>query len=252
MVPPDRFGQRFQEARRLGRVVAVLRKTRLIDLWFARTAIAAVIVLQIGMINNFSFGGRWLAPSLEVVLLIPLTILAIRNQRLAHHAATDAEWLEFERRRHGILVLGFTLVTIVSLANATALLGLVHALLSGRTQNGTALLIDAMNIWATNVIVFALWYWEIDRGGPSKHFATEPPPSDFIFPQSTLPPEHPAAPIPPGFIDYLFLSFTTSTAFSPTDTLPLTWRMKLLMMLEASVSLLTVALVAARAVNILA
>jgi hypothetical protein len=143
------------------------------------------------------------------------------------------------------------LVTVISLANARSLLLLLRALLAGATPNGRTLLLDALNIWATNVIVFSLWYWMLDRGGPSPDKRDHRGASEFQFPQ---PPSAgtAVAELKPGFVDYLFLSYCTSTAFSPTDTLPLTARMKLLMMLEATVSLLTLALVAARAVNILA
>jgi uncharacterized membrane protein len=149
-------------------------------------------------------------------------------------------------------VLGIVLVVVVSVANGRALLLVVRALLAGRPHDGRALLLDALNIWVTNVIVFSLWYWQLDRGGPSIDRSDHGGPSEFIFPQMTLPPGTAGADTKPGYVDYLFLSFNTSTAFSPTDTMPLTRRMKLLMMLEAYVSLLTLALVAARAVNILA
>ena len=143
------------------------------------------------------------------------------------------------------------LLAVISLANGRSLLLLLRALLAGATDNGRALLLDATNIWATNVIVFSIWYWALDRGGPSLGEGDHQGPSEFIFPQMTQA-ETVAADMKPGYVDYLCLSFCTSTAFSPTDTMPLTTRMKLLMMLESIVSLLTLALVAARAVNILA
>ena len=102
----------------------------------------------------------------------------------------------------------------------------------------------------TNVIVFALWYWELDGGGPPARLATPEAPRDFAFPQMTDPqvakPEwH------PRFVDYLYLSFTNASAFGPSDTLPLTRWAKLLMMLQSSISIVTLILVAARAVNML-
>ena len=107
-----------------------------------------------------------------------------------------------------------------------------------------------MNLWATNVIAFALWYWSIDRGGPAGMGDDET--SDFLFPQMA---QHAASlgkDWSPGFVDYLFVSFTNAAAFSPTDTLPLTQRAKLLMMVQAGISIITLAIVASRAVNILA
>jgi uncharacterized membrane protein len=100
------------------------------------------------------------------------------------------------------------------------------------------------------VIVFALWYWELDRGGPQRRRQPDHPAPDFLFPQQSGPDVGPPG-WSPSFIDYLFVAFTNATAFSPTDTLPLTRRVKVLMMVEAFTSLLMVAVLAARAVNIL-
>jgi hypothetical protein len=224
----------------------------MLDRWLARGAIAVIVTLQLSLTNNFAFGARWFAPAIELTLLVPLTVLTIRAELLAWHAHTAREWDSAAWFHRFNIVVGQFLVVIISFSNARALLSLVRALLAGSTHNGRALLLDALNIWATNMIVFALWYWELDRGGPSIDQRARRGPSEFIFPQMTLPADAAGSDRAPGFVDYLFLSFTTSTAFSPTDTLPLTPRMKLLMMLEGSISLLTLALVAARAVNILA
>jgi hypothetical protein len=107
-----------------------------------------------------------------------------------------------------------------------------------------------VQIWLTNVIVFGLWYWDLDRGGPIERRRIHHRQPDFLFPQMVTPG---AAPEPwcPHFVDYLYVSFTNATAFSPTDTMPLTAWAKLLMMVQSLASLLTVVLVAARAVNIL-
>jgi uncharacterized membrane protein len=223
-----------------------------LDRWLARGAMTVVVVLQFCLINDFAYGTRWRAPAFEIVLLVPLTALTLRAERIAWHAHTREQWESAAWYARFNLFLGVTLVAVISLANARSLLLLVDALLSAKVHNGRALLLDALNVWATNVIVFSLWYWELDRGGPSIDRTRHREPSEFIFPHATLPAGTIGADNEPGFVDYLFLSFTTSTAFSPTDTMPLTARMKLLMMLEATVSLLTLALVAARAVNILA
>lgn len=221
------------------------------DRWLVRGAIAVVVTLQLALINDFGYGTRWLAPVLEITLLIPLTALTLRAEQLASHAQTRRQWESATGYRQFNLVLGIALVAIISVANARSLLLLLRALLAGSTHNGRTLLLDALNIWATNVIVFSVWYWVLDRGGPTVDRTDHRGPSEFIFPQMTLAPGTARADMNPGFVDYLFLSFTASTAFSPTDTMPLTARMKLLMMFEAIISLLTLALVAARAVNIL-
>jgi uncharacterized membrane protein len=104
-------------------------------------------------------------------------------------------------------------------------------------------------VWATNTIVFALWFWGVDRGGPIRRIRANPPPPDFQFPQM----ENPQLAEPgwsPRLFDYVYVSFTNSIAFSPTDAMPLTRRAKLLMLAESGVSSVTILLVAARAVNI--
>lgn len=227
-------------------------RPEMLDRWLVRGAMAGVVVLQFSLINNFGYGARWLAPILELILLVPLTALTLRAERLAWRAETRQQWESANLYRRLNLVLGLTLVAVINLANGRSLLLLVEGLLAGATHNGRTLLLDALNIWGTNVIVFSVWYWVLDRGGPWLDQRDHRGPSEFIFPNMTLPAGTPGADVRPGYIDYLFLSFNTSTAFSPTDTMPLTVRMKLLMMLEATVSLLTLALVAARAVNILA
>jgi len=224
----------------------------MLDRWLVRAAVAVVVALQFSLINDFAYGARWLAPVVELFLLVPLTVLSLRAERLALRAHTNEEWESANSYRGVNFVLGMTLVVVLSLANARSLLLLVEGLLAGKTHNGRALLLDALNVWATNVFVFSLWYWVLDRGGPWIDKRDHRGRFELIFPQMNLPAGTVGADVRPGYIDYLFLSFNTSTAFSPTDTMPLTHRMKLLMMLESTISLLTLALVAARAVNILA
>jgi hypothetical protein len=114
----------------------------------------------------------------------------------------------------------------------------------------TQLLLTGASIWFTNVIVFGIWYWEFDRGGPVERAAATRPYPDFLFPQMTSPELAPPD-WEPGFIDYLYVSFTNATAFSPTDVLPMTRWTKLTMLAQSAISVVTVALVIARAVNIL-
>lgn len=150
------------------------------------------------------------------------------------------------------------LTGFVTLINAASLVSLINALL-GHTasKTGQTLLLDAVNIWLTNVIVFSLWYWSIDRGGPASRGVIGPGERDFLFPQMQMQMQTQQnsgtrdTAWSPGFVDYLYVAFTNASAFSPTDTMPLSGRAKLLMMAQSSISLLTLALVAARAVNIL-
>jgi uncharacterized membrane protein len=119
----------------------------------------------------------------------------------------------------------------------------------GLKAGGHQLILPAVVIWLTNVVVFALWFWEIDRGGPDRRARDPDAPADFWFPHMSEPAAHPGW--APNFVDYLYLSYTNSTALSPTDTMPMTTRVKLLMMGQSITSLITVLLVASRAVNIL-
>lgn len=227
-------------------------RTNSLDFWLARGAIAFAAGLQLLVVNDLSLGPRWAAPMLELALLVPLSIATAQNQKRARQARTDEHWARVHHRHRLIRAMAVILTALVTVANTAALFDLVHALLKGKAGSGPTLLVDALNIWGTNVIVFALWFWTTDRGGAALRGHPKGRAPDFLFPQMTLGDQDARMAFVPGFVDYLFLAFTNATAFSPTDTLPLTARAKLLMMAEALISLLTVALVAARAVNILA
>jgi hypothetical protein len=120
----------------------------------------------------------------------------------------------------------------------------------GGHQEPADVLFAGAVIWLTNVFVFALWFWELDRGGPATRANARQIHPDFLFAQMTVP-DLVAEDWEPTFVDYLYLAFTNATAFSPTDTMPLTRGAKLAMMAQAAVSITVVALVIARAVNIL-
>jgi hypothetical protein len=146
--------------------------------------------------------------------------------------------------------LGFATSTVATAVLSFALYSLVNGLVTGEAVAPKDLLLGALLIWTMNIIVFAAWYWRIDAGGPharSKHSSYKD--GAFLFPQLTLPHQH--GDWRPQFIDYLFLAFNASTAFSPTDSPVLSRWAKLLMMLQSSISLTTLAIVAARAVNVL-
>src|SRR5262249_15549867 len=120
----------------------------------------------------------------------------------------------------------------------------------GAQAEASLLLRAGIHMWCLNVLVFALWFWELDSGGPVVRFHAEPEGRDFLFPQQAEPSIAPSG-WRPLFIDYLYLSFTNATAFSPTDTMPLTRWAKMLMLVESAASLVLALMVAARAVNIL-
>ena len=148
------------------------------------------------------------------------------------------------RREVGIGLLG-----VASACNAFLVFSVLASLVSGHETSGAHLLLKGSAVWLTNVILFGLWFWLFDRGGPVSRLGANPPPPDFQFPQM----ENPELAAPgwrPHFVDYMYVSFTNSIAFSPTDAMPLNRWAKLLMLLEASLSALVILLVAARAVNI--
>lgn len=212
------------------------RLTRGEPRWPVSVAVLLMVALQLSLPEDLTPIGRWLLPAMEFVVL---AILIAANPR------------RIDRRSLVLRVLGLTLIAVASLANAWSVVLLINDLLHGTNgDDPVPLLATGANIWITNVIIFALWYWELDRGGPACRAAGVDPYPDFLFPQMSdnqgIDREW-----EPEFLDYGYVSFTNATAFSPTDTMPLSRWAKLAMMLQASVSLVTAALVIARAVNIL-
>ena len=138
------------------------------------------------------------------------------------------------------------------LVNLATLVYVVRELLSRPEQfSGRHLLTSGVSMWVTNVFAFSVIYWSIDRGGPEARINRQEKRADWLFAHEGAPPKDVVPDWRPMPVDYLFLSFCTATAFSPTDVLPLTGRAKILMMVESSVSLVTLVIVAARAINIL-
>lgn len=221
------------------------------DFWLARGAIALSALLNLVLVNKLTPGPSWLAPLFEFALLIPLSVATAWTQIKVQSATTKDHWDAIAQSRRLIRGAALLLTFIVTAINFEALFAVMQALLHGaKGASGASLLVDAANIWFTNVVIFALWFWNLDRGGPATRGLHDRK-VDLLFPQMLSAPEAGSEPWTPGFVDYFFVSFTNATAFSPTDTLPLSARMKLLFMLEAIASLATVGLIAARAVNIL-
>ena len=214
--------------------------------WEAAPAITLVIVGQIVLAivsrtQDWTLWGFpwwvWLIPvGPEVVLLLPLALRRPR-QRLE----------QLGRRR----MVALALLGLISLGNALLLLAVIASLIQGDEKSGAQLLFKALIVWNSNVITYGLWYWEFDRGGPIARARGTRAHPDFLFPQMTTP-ELADSEWEPNLIDYLYVSFTNATAFSPTDTLPLSRWTKVLMAIQSLVALTTVGLVIARAVNVLA
>ena len=156
-----------------------------------------------------------------------------------------AETLHLTRRRLTIATIG-----LVSAANAASIGLLIHLLLNGASPNASPLLRAAVHMWVVNVLLFALWYWQLDAGGPLQRPTCLPAQRDFLFPQQTEPALAESG-WRPLFLDYLYVSFTNAAAFSPTDTMPLSRWAKMLMLVQSAISLSLAVMVVARAVNIL-
>lgn len=205
--------------------------------WHVQLSVLAAIGLQLALPSHYVFGSRWVLIFAEILLLAALSFTTPK-ERIFRSIS----------RRINV----FLLIAAIGLTNLYALVQVADKLLSpGHLVNsGRELILSALNIYLTNVIVFALLYWEMDGGGPGQRLRTPDHEQDFLFPQSQNSTyKHPNW--QPTFVDYLYVSSTNSMAFSPTDTMPLSRRAKLLMLAQATVSLVAIALVAARAVNIL-
>lgn len=195
------------------------------------------IALQWLLPARYTVGPPYILPVIEVLLIIALGLTTPK----------DKIFRSLARRVNAVL-----LIAIATVANTYALAGVANQLLQGTkaAENGKHLILAALNIYLTNIIIFGLWYWELDGGGPGARLAIAKHEHDFLFPQQQNESyKHPQW--RPTFIDYLYVSSTNAMAFSPTDTMPLSRRGKMLMLAQATLSLISVALVAARAVNIL-
>lgn len=204
--------------------------------WPAVLALFAIVGLRIALPRSLAASPAWVPLVIVTALVVP-TILA---RQMSRHQLN--RWL------------GFVITGIVTLDMVWSLALLVASLPAHRLAP-TILLRSSAILWASNILVFASWYWRLDAGGPNaRDRRAVHGEGSFLFPQMTLDasdPDSPANGWSPGFVDYLFLAFNTSTAFSPTDVPVLSRWAKLLMMLQSCISLATIALLAARAVNIL-
>ncbi len=202
----------------------------------ATLAIVSAAALNFLLPGKFTLGPPWAFPLIEMTIVVPLLLASPRRRSK-----------EARLEQYGAVAL----IAIANLANVTSLYLLIRELLlHSKNVNGPELLYSSVAIWLTNVIVFALWFWELDRGGPDDRMNPDHGAPDFLFPQMVTP-ECTDAAWTPKFFDYLYLAFTNATAFSPTDTMPLSAMAKLLMLVESLASLATIAIVASRAVNIL-
>jgi hypothetical protein len=218
-------------------VPAWLRHTRGEHRWPVSVSVIAAIVLQILLPPKYTNP-------------LPHSLLPIMEGALGI-GLTAANPVRIERENPILRAASIGLIMLISIANAASAVLLVRAILEGHAGNAAGpLFASGASIWLTNVIVFGLWYWEFDRGGPVQRAHGTARHPDLMFPQMAAPELSPPD-WEPQFVDYLYLSFTNATAFSPTDVMPLARWAKGAMAVQSAVSLAMGALVIARAVNIL-
>ncbi|SIR76579.1 hypothetical protein [Williamsia sterculiae] len=205
--------------------------------WPAALAVLVVIGLQISLPDHLNLSSRYLLPIIELALLV---VLVAANPR------------RMESTSAPLRLCGLALIALASLANAYSAVRIVIDIVTSSSRAGAGeLLLSGATVYLTNVIIFGLWYWELDRGGPVDRACGVAQYPDLLFPQMTSPPELSPPEWEPRLIDYLYVAYTNATAFSPTDTMPMTRWAKAAMALQSAVALITVAMVLARAINIL-
>jgi len=198
--------------------------------WLAMMAVLSVGALYWALPESLSPGPGWLA----LALVAPLSILATFSYSRSNYALNQ--------------IVGYTILGIITASMISALVLLIATLPGSSKEAARVLLRSAAALWVSNILVFASWYWRLDAGGPNlRELRKEHSDGAFLFPQMTLGDRQ----WMPGFVDYLFLAFNTSTAFSPTDVPVLSRWAKVMMMVQSTISLTTLALLAARAINIL-
>jgi hypothetical protein len=199
--------------------------------WPAGLAVLAAGGLHLALPDSLTIGPPWLLLAIVAGLLIPVIAAKMTGSFALNQT------------------LGYVLLGVVTGFMVWSLSELVRSLLMHQITP-SVLLRSATALWVTNILVFASWYWRLDAGGPhARHVRGNHTEGDFLFPQMTM--KEPPQNWSPGFVDYLFLAFNTSTAFSPTDSPVLSPWAKMAMMVQSTISFATVALLAARAINIL-
>ncbi|MBV8345464.1 MAG: hypothetical protein JO190_10830 [Candidatus Eremiobacteraeota bacterium] len=213
--------------------------------WHASLAVVAAMLLYITLPPRLTIGPVWAAPAIVLLLLIPLSIFVPRRHR------------ETRRTRFWSILL-IAIVNFFNLASVLLLVGGLFRPEKAVLHSAAMLLRTGAQVWATNILVFSLWFWELDGDGPDARAhassATQFENADFLFPQMQMALAGGEDLCidrnwKPQFLDYLYLAFTNSTAFSPTDTMPLSRWAKVLMTVEALISLITIAIVVARSIN---
>jgi uncharacterized membrane protein len=204
--------------------------------WPMATAVLAGTILYVGMPHSGRIPGWWLFP---VVRLVLLGFLIAQDPGRIDRRSVTVQWLMM------------ALLVVMTLGTVVGVIVLAYEILvAAHGISATALLGRGAAIWVANVIIFSLWYWQVDRGGPAERAAGSSIPPSFAFPENATPELAPPG-WRPEYADYLYLAYTNATAFSPTDTLPVRRWAKLTMMVQSTLSLVIAILVIARAINVL-
>jgi uncharacterized membrane protein len=204
--------------------------------WPMATAVLIATILYVGMPHSGRIPGWWVFPVLQLLLL---GLLIVQDPG------------RINRRSMTLWRLMVALLIVMTIGTVTGVVVLAYEILrAAEGVTATVLLGRGAAIWVANVIIFSLWYWQFDRGGPAERAAGTPIPPSFAFPENATPELAPAG-WRPAYPDYLYLAFTNGTAFSPTDTLPVRRWAKLTMMVQSALSLVIAILVIARAINVL-
>ena len=203
--------------------------------WPVTLIVLIVVVLQLMLPKSLALSTQKYICAVEILLMVAM--FAVNPKRISKHVIQ-------------VRALGIALAATMSLSNTVSVVLLIKALVTRGITDAQSLLLTGGSIWITNIVIFALWYWEMDRGGPGARAEAIDPYPDFLFPQMSDPAYAPKD-WSPSFFDYLYTSVTNGSAFSPTDVMPLTRPAKMLMVVQSTTALVTVGLVIARAVNIL-
>jgi hypothetical protein len=210
---------------------AMPRNIRVVPHWNALLTLVTIGVLYALLPDKVSIGPSWLLVAVEAVFLLAFFIAILTRRRVS----------PITLRAGSLILLGIVTLTLV--------VGIGHLISTLKSDiNGVKLIYSGLLLYGFNVLVSALWYWEIDGGGPEQRRQSDQRAADFLFPQQMNANDGNWA---PHFFDYLYVAFTGATAFSPTDTMPLSHRAKFLMMVEAMLALVIISFVVSRAINII-
>jgi hypothetical protein len=225
--------QNVEETTRQQTSLNTYPKGPMISRWAALIGALILGGLFAALPEHITLGFGWIP-----LILIVIIVLAIAFPHLIRHPFSPST-----TRILSLIILG-----VVTLALVGAVSLLIYTLPNRNQSQGGMLLRTAGLLWFANILVFALWYWEIDGGGPLQRHLNKHQAADFMFPQQA---DGNTRGWTPHFLDYLFVAFTAATALSPTDTYPLSRWAKMLMIIEAIIAMMTIVVLAGRAVNIL-